>query len=84
VKADVVNRKDVRMVQCRRGTCLLLEALQPLAISRDRFRQHLERDVSSKSAVMSPVDLTHASDTEERAYLVGPEPGAGRKAHGEE
>jgi hypothetical protein len=72
------------MVQCRRGTSLLLEAFQPFAIGRDRFGQHLDRDVSSKSAVMSPVNLAHASNTEERAYLVGPEPGAGRKAHGEE
>jgi hypothetical protein len=35
---DVVNGEDVWMVECRRGTCFLLEAIQSLRISGEGGR----------------------------------------------
>ena len=39
--ADVENRKNVGMVQRRRGSRFLREALQPVAISRERLPAEL-------------------------------------------
>jgi hypothetical protein len=36
VRAEVVNGKDVRMIQCGGGACFLLEAAQPIFIVSER------------------------------------------------
>jgi hypothetical protein len=58
---DVVNRQDVRMVQCRNGAPLSLEAPQAIFVCREMRRQQLERDFAAQLRVLCKIDLSHAA-----------------------
>ena len=74
VGADVVDRRDVRVVQAARRLRLLLEAPQPVGVLRVRRRQHLDRDVALQPLVARPVHLAHPAGADRREDLVGTEP----------
>src|SRR5262249_37297681 len=70
-RSDVVNRQDVRMVECARGLCFLLEAPQAIGILRKRGGEDLDRYLALQPRIARPVDLTHPARAERRQDLVG-------------
>ena len=72
VRADVVERQDVRMVQRRDAACFLLEARAPLLVVGQRGGQHLHGYVAAEARVARAVDLAHAAGAERRRHLVRP------------
>jgi len=81
VLPDVIDGRDVGMVQDAGGFRLLLEAAEPVRVLRKRRRQHLDRDLSSEPWILRPVDLTHPSGADLAEDLVRTEPLAGRERH---
>jgi hypothetical protein len=75
--ADLVDRDDVRMVQRRRGACLLGETLQPAAIRDERGRKDLQGHDALEVRVGGLVDRAHPSRTQEREDAVAPDLAAG-------
>jgi len=64
VLADFVNRADVRMIQCGRGTSFTSEAFQRLGVMREVFRQEFQSDEAPKLGILSLVDDTHPAATQ--------------------
>ncbi len=58
---DVVDGADVRMIECRGGACLALEALQRLAVSSQIVRKKFERDGTAEPGVFRLVHHAHAA-----------------------
>ena len=77
--ADVVDRDDVRVVEGRRRSRLVLEAGETLAVGRQRLRENLDGDEPAEARVPRLVDLPHATGADGRQDLVRPETRAGRK-----
>ena len=76
VLPDVVDRRDVRVVEEPRRERLLLETSHPLGILGERGREHLDRHVPAEARIPRPVDLPHAAGPERREDLVGTEASA--------
>ena len=57
--SELVDGKDVGMVQGRSRLCLLLESAQPVGILRNKGRQDLDRHFALQDRVTGAVDLTH-------------------------
>ena len=70
VLAELVDGRDVRVVQPARGLRLLLEPAHAFGVLRERGRQHLDRDGPLELSVPRAADLAHASGAEEREDLV--------------
>ena len=81
VSPDVVDRKDVRVVECAGRLGLLLEALETLGTLGVDRRQDLDGDLALQSRVPRPVYLSHPAGAERRQDLVGPEASPGGKRH---
>jgi hypothetical protein len=81
VGPDVVDRRDVRVVQESRGSGLLLEAAEAIRVRRERRRQDLDRDVAAEARILRAVDLAHPSRTERRDDLIGTQTGTGGERH---
>jgi len=64
VCADVVNDKNVRMIQRRRCPCLALESFQGLAVAREFVSKKLQSDLPSKTNVFRLVDHAHPAAAE--------------------
>ena len=62
--ADVVNRTNVRMIQCSRGTRFELESFDGASIPADIFGQKLQRNPATEAHIFSSVDDTHAARTD--------------------
>ncbi len=71
--ADVVDDRDVRVVERRRGPRLLLEASQPFGIRRVLGRQHLDRHLATEACVLAQVDVAHTSGADLFDDFVGTE-----------
>ncbi len=71
VGPDVVNRRDVGMVQEPRRLGLLLEPPQPVRVRREGCRQDLDRDVAGQPRIPRPLHLSHPSRAEGGEDLVG-------------
>ena len=67
--ADVVNGADVGMRQPGDGPGLALEASPPGG-GRHHVRQHLDGHGAPQPGVGGPVDLAHATHSEERTDLI--------------
>ena len=78
VDADVVDGQDVRVIELPGGARLLLEAMQPARIRRERLGDQLDRDVAPETRIARAVDLAHAAGAEPADDLVGTDRGAGR------
>src|SRR5204863_9473386 len=73
--------EDVWMIQRASGACFLLEPAEPIGISTQRRRQHLDRHVSSEPRITSAVDFAHPAGADQRENLVPAQPCAGSDAH---
>lgn len=51
VLPNVVDRKDVRMIQRGGGAGFLLEPLEPFRVARELGRQHFDRDVAMQARI---------------------------------
>ena len=61
VLADLVNRADVGMVQCRRRSRLAPKTFQRQWFARRVFGKKLEGDQAPQRSVLGLVDHTHAT-----------------------
>src|SRR4029078_11308619 len=59
--ADVEDDEDVRVVERRGGTRLLLEAAPPIRLERRVGREHFHRDVAIEPGVARTVHRAHAA-----------------------
>jgi len=59
--SDIVDRADVRMIECRCGARFAPESLGRLRVVGDVVRQELQRNVSAQARVLGFVDNAHAS-----------------------
>ena len=62
---ETVDRPDVRMIQRRKRTSLLLEAGESVGILREGVGQYFDRDGTLEFRVVRAIDLTHAAGAEE-------------------
>ena len=74
VRPDVVNSRDVGVVQDPGGARLLLESAQAVRVGGERRRQDLDRDLAPQSWVLRPVDFAHSPRAQRRDDLVGAQP----------
>jgi len=77
VLADVVNGKNVRVVQRGCGPRFLSEATQALGVSAERGRQHFDRHVAPETRIACFVDFPHPPSAERREDFIWTEPSAG-------
>src|SRR6266540_4217247 len=82
VRAHVVDRQDIRMIQLTGRACLLLEAMQPARIHRERLGDQLDRHLAPEPWIPCAVDLAHAPGTQPSDDLVWTDVGTGRHCHG--
>ena len=75
MRADVVDRDDVRVVQRPGRLRLLLEAPQAVRVLRVRGGQDLDRDVALQPRVAGAIDLAHPARADRAEDLVRPETG---------
>jgi hypothetical protein len=68
--ADVVDRNNVGMIQSGDRACLLLKSAQAIRISRERFGQHLQRNIAQQTGVARPVHFAHTTSADERDNFV--------------
>jgi hypothetical protein len=61
---EAVQRGDVGMVQRRQRLRFAFETRGAVAISREGFRQQLDRDAASEPRVARPVHLSHTAGAE--------------------
>ena len=76
-----IHREDVGMIQAAGGACLLLEAAPTSASSRERRRQHLDRDVALQLRIARPVDLAHSTGAQRAEDFEAAEAIAHRESH---
>jgi hypothetical protein len=81
VMTGVVDREDVRVVECARGLGFVLEAAQALRVFGETARQHLDRHVACEPRVAGAVDLAHAAGPERAEDLIGAQTGSLREGH---
>jgi hypothetical protein len=67
---------DVRMIQRPEKTRLPLEPGEPLPIRRERFRQRLDRDLTTERRVAGAKDLPHAATPDQGFDLISAEKNA--------
>jgi hypothetical protein len=82
VAANVECRENVRVIQRRRGSRFLLEALQAIGIGRERRREHLDGDVGSQPRIARAIHLAHAAGADGADDFVRTEPCTGLEGHG--
>src|SRR5262245_20406490 len=62
--AGVVNRENIRMIQCGQRFGFLLEASQPIRIACEILRQYLDRDIAIEPRVSRAKHLAHPACTD--------------------
>ena len=82
VAPEIVDGEDVRVVERRDRVRLPLETRERVGVLRQRFGEHLDRNVALQLRIPRLVDLAHAPGTERREDFVGAETGAGGESHG--
>ncbi len=80
-RADVVDGRDVGVIQGPGRPRLLFEPPQPIRVLRQRLGQDLDRHLSPEPRVPRPVHLAHPARSEGRNDLVRTEPGPRRQGH---
>jgi hypothetical protein len=70
---DPVQRRDVRMGQCRSSACLSQNTIAPIGIGREAWRQHLDRDGPAEPGIARTVDLAQAAGADSIEDVVVPE-----------
>ena len=59
--ADVIEGKNIRMVQSRSRTCFAAETFQRLLIFRHIFREKFQRDEAAELGVLGFIHNTHTA-----------------------
>src|SRR5712691_3926853 len=72
--ADVVEGADVRVRDARDHSRLAVETLADLGVRGKMGRKDFDRHDAVEARVLGSIDLSHASCTDRRQDLVGPEP----------
>lgn len=70
VFADLVNRKDVRMIESGRGLGLLLKPVQEILVFTEFLIQEFDRNLSSEPGVVSHIHITHAPGPDLRELFI--------------
>ncbi len=81
MRADVVDRRDVGMIEQPRRLRLLLEPPQPVRVVGEGGRQNLNRHLAREPRVPCAIHLTHPSGAEGREDLIWTKLAAGRDRH---
>ena len=81
IVTDIVDRKNVRMVERGGGTSFLREALQAVGVGGERCRKNLDGDVAVEAGVAGAVDFAHPARTQRRLNCIGTEFRARGKGH---
>lgn len=68
-----MHRRDVRVIQRRRGPRFLREARQPIRVGRELCRQDLHGHLAAEPSVLGQPHLAHAAGAELVVDLVGTE-----------
>jgi len=79
--SNVVDRRDIGMVQDPRGPGLLLESAQTVGVRCEKGRQDLDRDFATQPWILRPVHLSHPTGAQRREYLVGTDAITGGERH---
>src|ERR1044072_359344 len=77
--ANLVDRDDVRMIECGSGARLLFEASQAIFVGRERSGQEFQCDFATEAFVFREINLAHSATTDERDHLIGTEGLPGRE-----
>src|SRR5207249_7744202 len=67
---QIVDRRNVRMVQRCENLGLSLESIETIGITREFFGKDLDRDLSFQFRVFCAVDFAHPALAEQRGNLV--------------
>src|SRR5438874_13640165 len=70
VFADVEQSENVGMIERCYGSGFLLEAVQPIAVARERFRKDFYRNLAAKASVARAIDFAHAARAQRRLNFV--------------
>ena len=69
VGADVIDGKDIRVVERGRGASLLREPEEPIGVERERLGKDLDRDIAIEPRVTRAVHLSHPAGADRRDDL---------------
>src|SRR5262245_64863982 len=61
VLSDLVNGKNIWMIERDYGMCFLLKPLQALRVSGKAHRQKFERGLATRDNVRRQIDIAHAA-----------------------
>src|SRR5262249_38981847 len=78
---EVVNRRDVGMIQRREHFCLALKPAHTICVSRELFGQDFDSDFAFQLEITCAIYLAHAAFAEQRNYFVGAELSANGQGH---
>lgn len=81
MRADVVDRKKVRVVELSRCVRLLLEAPESIRIPGKGGGKYLDRHFAVEPGIAGAIHLPHTARTERSDDGIGAEPGASDKGH---
>ena len=73
VAADVVDDKNVGVIERRSRASLLFEPSHPIRVGGKRRGQHFERDLTPKPWIARPIDVAHPARPEQVDHLIGAE-----------
>jgi len=82
--SDLVDVRDVWVIERRGRRGFLFEAPHSILVRSEVSRQDFQRDFAIQTRVLREVNFAHAARTEEGANLVATELGLGRKSHAKE
>src|SRR2546425_4347846 len=73
MRANVIDRENVRMIERAGSASFLFKAMQPIGIGRESRRQNLDSDISSQPCVAGAIHLTHSARSQGRKNFIGTE-----------
>jgi len=68
--SDLIYVRDIRMIQCGGGGCLLFEASHPIFVSREIWWKNFQGDVAMEPRVFSQINFAHAALADFRADFI--------------
>jgi hypothetical protein len=67
---DIIDRKNVWMVQCARGLRFVLKTPESIHLLRERCRQNFDRHIAVQLLVARSLNLAHSTFADLRADFV--------------
>jgi hypothetical protein len=68
---DVMDGKDIGMIERSNGARFLLKAMQPLAFSGERLRQNFHRNIAPLPDVAGAIHFAHPTSAQRRLNFIG-------------